>query len=528
MKIPYDNNKDATIKMNIGFESKLYANIPAPTPDKSEILLESVVYLVIRPNGNTGMVYEQGRNGAQKILNYAKVYRPIDLLRKIMSRQKIERIRNDKWLVCGIGKDKNSQFYCFVCPSGQYYQSHLAIATCWTKPVSYKIESDLLWGQVSRDDRNNHLFDKIAEQMPPCSGAITSGNNIDFDAVLKLLDDQRSTLKPVTEKFQKQQEIATSGNKSKDGQIGAVLFGYGNYARTITLPYLKPYVHLHKIHEVDSSLLIEAGNLPKSTNPQADERDEEYPVWLIAGFHHTHANLAVEALRKSVIPVIEKPIATTMDDFAVFKKTAIETGNPFFQCFQKRYQIFNEFIFEDLNVKLGDPIHFKATVFEIPLHKQHWYNWPVSGSRIISNGCHWIDQFLFLNDYARYTGFETKNLNDQEILLLISLENGANAVITLSDIGPNRIGMREYVELSVTGRRVTIVDSMKYMSESSHQIIRKKRTDKLHYLRLMYQTIGQKIKTGAQGDSIRSLLSTELSIYMEEDFQIQSRKIKMN
>ena len=44
----------------------------------------------------------------------------------------------------------------------------------------------------------------------------------------------------------------------------------------------------------------------------------------------------------------------------------------------------------------------------------------------------------------------------------------------------------------------------------------------------MYQAIGQKIKTGDRGDSIRSLLSTELSIYMEEDFQLQSRKMKLH
>ncbi|MDO9551471.1 Gfo/Idh/MocA family oxidoreductase [Rhodonellum sp.] len=504
--------------MEIGYASKLYAGIPGPTPIQDEILLESVHYLAVRPNGNNGLVYEQGKSGAQKILNYAKVYRPIDLVRKVLSRQKIERIRNDKWLVCGIGKDVNNAYHCFVHPSAQYFQSQLAVPACWTKRVEHKGDEQL-WGQLPTGKESIDLLEEIAEMMPPISGAKYSEDLVDLNPIIGFLAELRKGMSPVSTVFPDREEIAPTDSQPSNGQIGAVLFGYGNYARTITLPFLKPFVHLHKIHEIDSSLLIEAGGLPKSTNPKADKEDAKYPVWLIAGFHHTHAGLAIDALKAGAIPVIEKPIATNLEDFEAFKKTATETGSPFFQCFQKRYQVFNSYTFEDLEVTKGDPIHYKATVFEIPLHKQHWYNWPVSGSRIISNGCHWIDQFLFLNNYVPFTKFETKRLNDQELLLLIELENGANAVITLSDIGPNRIGMREYVELSVPDRRVTIIDSMKYSSESSVKTIRTKNTDKLHYLRLMYQEIGYKIKMGEQGDSIQSLLSTELAIKMEEQFQ---------
>lgn len=513
--------------MEIGFAFKLYQEVPDPTPSKNEILLKPIIYLALRPNGNHGIVYEQGKSGLQKILNYVMVYRPVDVLRKVLSRQKIERIRNDKWLVCGFGKDEHDQYFCFAHPSAQHYQSLISVPSFWTKKISKPNSNDVLWGQLQKGHEIIFPLEKLANEMPPVSG-IKNILDLDFGKVMEFLAEQHSIFKPVTVAFQKQREVKQKKHRPAQEEIGAVLFGFGNYARTIALPFLKPYVHLHKIHEIDSCLLIEAEDLFKSTNPNPDSGDEKYPVWLIAGFHHTHANLAIEALKLGVIPVIEKPIATTKEDFEAFKKTAESTGKPFFQCFQKRYQIFNDYTFEDLQVNPGDPIQYKATVFEIPLHAHHWYNWPISGSRIISNGCHWIDHFLFLNDYAQVSSFETKSLNAQELLLLISLENGANAVITLSDIGPNRIGMREYVELSVPGRRVTIVDSMKYMSESSHQIIRKESTDKLHYLRLMYQSIGKKIKSGGAGDSIRSLASTELSIYMEEDFQLQSRKAKIH
>lgn len=503
--------------MDIGFAFKLYQEIPDPTPIKNEILLKPVQYLAIRPNGNNGLVYEQGRSGVQKILNYAKVYRPVDLIRKVLSRQKIERIRNDKWLVCGIGKDVHNAYYCFVHPSAQQFQSILAVPSCWTMLVEAD-GKEHLWGQLPKGQESLPILEKIAETMPPISGFNASEIN-DLSLVMTFLNGFRKDMTLVSTAFPKKEEIAIPVEKAPVDQIGAVLFGFGNYARTITLPFLKPYVHLHKIHEIDSSLLIEAGDLPKSTNPNADGDDGKYPVWLIAGFHHTHAGLAIDALNKGVIPVIEKPIATNMQDFIAFENKAKETEKPFYQCFQKRYQIFNKFIFEDFKIKKGSPIHFKATVFEIPLHKKHWYNWPVSGSRIISNGCHWVDHFLYLNDYCDWLNFQVEILSHEELLLIIKLENGAIGIITLSDVGSNRIGMREYVEFSTSRFRATITDSMHYQSESNEKIIRKYSCDKLAYLRKMYKEIGIQIASKGKGDELKSLKSTKLSLLLENEYQ---------
>src|SRR5207302_6192153 len=70
-----------------------------------------------------------------------------------------------------------------------------------------------------------------------------------------------------------------------------------------------------------------------------------------------------------------------------------------FACFQRRYLPFNAFLRSDLDAPPGSPISYHATVFEVPLPRRHWYRWPNSASRLVSNGCHWIDHFLFLNGF---------------------------------------------------------------------------------------------------------------------------------
>jgi len=505
--------------MDIGFENKLLKGLPEPTPISGEILIQTFLYLCIRPNGNNGLVYQEGKSGWQKIKNYAQVYRYSDIIRKVLSRQKVEKIRNDKWLVCGIGRDTDHHWRLFVHPAAQKFQSHLSVPISFTQTLDAFEASEICWMHVKDEKNYPEILDQIAVQFPIISGADYSNLNLDFQALSSWVINKKSHAKALNEVFSATEVQHSKPKNSLGNGKEAVLFGFGNYARTIALPYLKPFVKLAKVHEIDSSLLIGYNHLQLSTNPFSDKEDKDYPVWLIAGFHHTHANIAIEALENGVIPVIEKPIATTLEDFKAFQKTVNRTNVAFFQCFQKRYQVFNDYTFKDLQIRKGDPIHYKATIFEIPLPIEHWYNWPASGSRIISNGCHWIDQFLFLNDYASYTEFEVVRLNAKELLLTIHLDNGATGVITLSDIGSNRIGMREYVELSVPGRRVTITDSMFYRSESSEKVLRKAKTDKLQYLRLMYQEIGRKIKNGQGGDDIKSLLSTELSILMEEKYQ---------
>jgi hypothetical protein len=496
--------------MKLGYQNILFENVSDPHVGPNEIGVEVMAYVALVPNGNTGITYSGSK--WKKIWNYAKVYKPRDVIRKSFSRSVAEKIRNDKWMVAGLGRTEEGMVW-FFHPAAQKYQSFLSLSPHWIIPAEALEDSFEGWDSLSEKDQKNELLQELSQVLPLNSG---SKLHPTFDQLVALKNlVKRLKFSPVEEVFSTKKLSTPSPSSSKKGK-SAVLFGYGNYARTITLPYLKPYIYLGKVHEIDPSLLINPGLSDFSTNPFPEKHDFSHPVWLIAGFHHTHGKLAIEAMKEGVIPVIEKPIATNWEDYNLLIETAEQTKTPFYQCYQKRYQIYNDFIFKDLNVEIGEPINFKATVFEIPLNPSHWYNWPSSGSRIISNGCHWIDHFLFINNYPDWTDLKVFQPNSEELTIQIVLENGAFGLISLSDIGSNRIGMREYVEFSVPGRRAYVQDSMRYVSESNEGIIREYSTDKLAYLKKMYREIGLSIQNGGKGDQIFTLKSTKLSLELED------------
>lgn len=508
--------------MEIGYKENLYVDIPPPTALEGELLISPSVYIVIKPNGNPSVTYQKGKTGVKKILNYLRVYRPQDVWIKVLSRSKAEAIKNDKWLVCGLAKDQQDRDLVFFHPAAQYFQSCLAVAKAWTYYPD-KLQSDASgWAKVENDGSDQQLFETLGEEISLVSGKTPEIGPEHLQSLLTFIYSHTKQLKPIHAVFPQRQFPAKSQKINTQGKA-AVLFGYGNYARTITLPYLKPFVHLARVHEIDPALKIGSGVKEFSTLPHPEPEDYRYPVWLIAGYHHTHATQAIEAIVHGNIPIIEKPIATTFSDLEALQKAIEKYKTPFYQCFQKRYQVYNDFIRKDLKLENNQPVNFKATVFEIPLNKSHWYNWPASGSRIISNGCHWIDHFLFINGYCDWSQYEVEILSPEELLVYIKLVNGAIGVLTLSDVGSNRIGMREYTEFSVPGYRATLIDSMHYRSESNAGLIRKFKSDKLAYLRKMYTAIGRDIAANGQGDDPISLKSTHLSLLLEE--RLQQKKL---
>jgi predicted dehydrogenase len=213
--------------------------------------------------------------------------------------------------------------------------------------------------------------------------------------------------------------------------------------------------------------------------------------------------------------IIEKPLATNRIEFQRFCDYVSTQPAVFYLCFQKRYLTFNEHIFFDFRIEKGHPINYRAIVYEVPLDNHHWYNWPKSRSRIISNGCHWIDHFLYLNQFSDPVDYWARKLSDDTIFCFIKLTNGAVFSLTLTDSGSKRQGVREYVEVSIDGFRAVIRDSMYYESESNARVIRRARSGKLQCLKDMYRQIGQAVSSDGPGDNVESLVSTKVAILLD-------------
>jgi len=297
----------------------------------------------------------------------------------------------------------------------------------------------------------------------------------------------------------------------------AVLVGFGNYAKTTLLPHVGRSLDIRAVHEIDPLQLgPKAPDAPIawSTDPEPDLSG--FDVVLAAGYHHTHAPLAAEALRRGKVAVVEKPLATTHEQLKRVDDAARSGGGRLFLCFQRRYSRLNDYAREDLGVAGGEPIDYHCVVFEEPLPARHWYSWPSSGSRLLSNGCHWIDHFLYLNGFAREQRLDVRSPRPDLINATVTLDNGAVFTMVLTDAGSRRVGVREHVELRAGEVTVRITDASKYEAESSTRRLRRASVNKLDAYRRMYRTIGERIADGLPGDDAEAdLLSARLTLDLD-------------
>ena len=175
---------------------------------------------------------------------------------------------------------------------------------------------------------------------------------------------------------------------------------------------------------------------------------------------------------------------------------------------------------QDLNVTYGEPISYHSIVYELLQPEFFWYNWQVSRSTFLANGCHQIDHFLHLNNWSKPINADIKLLQDHAVEVWIELENGASFTTTFSEKGSLRVGPRDRVELKVHGGDVRITAAIHYVSEDNHRIIRKMRIFKTNSYKDMYREIGKKIANNEPGDSMESIMmSAKIMLDLEEKLQ---------
>jgi predicted dehydrogenase len=312
------------------------------------------------------------------------------------------------------------------------------------------------------------------------------------------------------------------GRPSGKKRLNAAVFGLGNLAKATLLPCIRRHMNVACVHELDPTQLGKKQRLrwPADTSPVIGA-DEDYDVYFIAGYHHTHADLAATALRKGAYVVCEKPLVTTAKEYATLRDAVEEHAGRFFACFQMRYGPLWTYAREDLGARRGEPIHYQCIVFESPLPANHWYNWPNSGSRLVSNGCHWLDHFLFLNDFTDVQQCHVWEYANEDLAVKVELVNGAGMNMVLTQQGSPRIGIQEHVELRANGVTVRVDNSSWYSAEGPERIVRRKRSRRLVSHATMYERICQTILAGEAGDSLKSV-ERSCRLLLDLEAQLQS------
>jgi predicted dehydrogenase len=455
------------------------------------------------------------------VWNYLRRVGPQAVLRKIRSRLGEER-RNAK--VAGIG-------YGVLLEAPATQESAVGERVIFFAPnhstdwPRLSLDARLI-RQVSGDSASSSGEKKVAfpESLQALSGwSPFSGLPLDAGLVQSELSRVTRLCPPppdgISRSRQERAHERLAVNAGRTGKRTAVLFGLGNYAKTQILPHLRSHLQLTTVHEVDPDQMHSAVDLGAMLDTSPWPRnDERYDAWFVAGFHHMHASIAIRALESGAYAVVEKPLATTRDQYRALRETMERSpSSRLFAGFHKRYSRLNEWAREDLAIPLGERVDMHGIVYEIPLPARHWYNWPNSGSRLISNGCHWLDYFLYVNDNSPVSERYVRRMRGSDLLVAVRLENGAELTLSLTDTGSERLGVRDVIELRAKNATVRLVDSTEYEGENSTRMLRRARVNPMDAYARMYDSICRRIASGQAADARESLRSTALMLDLEED-----------
>ncbi len=483
-------------------------------------------------------VYHTRPKSLRLLINYFPVVGPIGLITKTWSRIREDR-RNEKYISCGVGRIleeahdhqfSRGELVGFVAPWHPAFVERLVLP----KEFIIKIESsdvknlDLeVISYISLQGATNPLnkWWSDVKAWSVYSGTIIP-ENLQKELVTNLREEiqgnewsraERAPVKNISAITETKGALSPHSIEKKDG----VLFGYGNYAKINIIPYMKPFVHIRSVHEIDPTQIVVERNVERWDSAPFPHTDEKHDVYFVASYNHTHVPITLHALKQGAYVVVEKPVVMDYEELKNLEQALRVSGRKLFIGFHKRYGMFNEMALQDLEVSYGDPISYHSIVYELIQPEFFWYNWPISRSTFFANGCHQIDHFLHLNNFSKPKNFDIKLLQDHAVEVWIELENGATFTTTFSEKGTSRVGPRDHVELKVHGRNVRITDAIRYQSEDDHRIIRKKRIFKTNSYRDMYRTIGRKIANNEEGDSIESvLISAKIMLDLEEKLQV--------
>jgi len=476
----------------------------------------------------------------QLVFNYIRKIGIIAVLRKITSRLR-EKYRNEKYISCGFGiilesADKNKfsegEPVGFIAPFHPAALERVVLPENLIIRISRQDIPPTPSGTIAYQPLKNKTKDLWWRDIR--SWSIYSGTTISEDARRNIMENLKEIIKntdwseskKLTIKDGEIAETKIAGKKhlSDSRKIG-VLFGYGNYAKSVALPNIKSCINVIAIHEIDPTQIFFEKKYHLDTSPFPRE-NERYDAYMIAGYHHTHAPLAIHALKQNAAAVVEKPIVTEEKQLNELLSALKTTEGKLFSAFHKRYSPFNRLIFKDFNVNLGEPISYRCTVYETLQPPLYWYRWPNSKSELLSNGCHWIDHFLYLNNFSEPKNYGVKPLGNDAISATMTLENGASFSMTFTQGKENQIGIQDSVELKSKNITVKIINDAEYAAENGGKIVRREKINKMENYKMMYNSIGRKILAGDQGDSLRSVeISSNAVLKLESVYKNLHNKL---
>ena len=235
------------------------------------------------------------------------------------------------------------------------------------------------------------------------------------------------------------------------------VIGAGSYATSMLLP------HLHgrddvRLVEVATATGLSAANAQRrfgfercSTDHRGLLADEAVDAVVIATRHHAHAAMVCEALHAGKAVFVEKPLAVDPDQLAAILAAVADSGNDRLMVgFNRRFAPLLADLKGAVGVRSG-PVQVRYDVNAGRLEAGSWYGHPEEGSRLVGEGCHFVDTISWWLDQDPVTVFAACAGDPDDTATTLLYPDGSVATIAYQTGGDPR-APKELFQVTGDGR----------------------------------------------------------------------------
>jgi len=282
--------------------------------------------------------------------------------------------------------------------------------------------------------------------------------------------------------MQKKFKDHPSFNISNHSKKNIAIVGCGNFAYSNIAYYLRKNfgdvirVSMDKNIDRAASLFQDFNADYYTDNFKKVIEDDNVELIYIVSNHASHADYAIEAIKRGKFVHIEKPHVVNEDQLNELEKTLRKFNN--FRVnlgFNRPGSKFGKKIFNELSSEKGTSM-VNWFIAGHAIDENHWYYKDEEGGRILGNLCHWTDFTLQLVDKKdRYplkiipTRFD---LVDHDIVVNYIFGNGSIASISFSAKGHVFEGVVEKLEIQKNNKLLSLDNFSKLEIHDNHKIKR--------------------------------------------------------
>ena len=235
------------------------------------------------------------------------------------------------------------------------------------------------------------------------------------------------------------------------------MIGAGNYATSMLLPHLRGRPDVQLV-EVATATGLSAANAQRrfgfercSTDHRGLLADETIDAVVIATRHHAHAAMVCEALAAGKAVFVEKPLAVDSDQLRAILAAVADSGNDRLMVgFNRRFAP----LLVDLKAAAGTrsgPVQVRYDVNAGRLEAGSWYGQPEEGSRLVGEGCHFVDTISWWLDQDPVAVFSAATGDPDDTASTLLYPDGSVATIAYQTGGDPR-APKELFQVSGDGQ----------------------------------------------------------------------------